>query len=301
MKTLKYLLAALGLGLASPSIAIASDCYHIAKILPNYEKQFESVSAGHDSDRFKPKREFFWILDETTPFSREMFKDMYELSKKQLAPGDAIYIASFSYNGKDNGVSRFLKPLFEYKLDLPIDEKKDAKLSTLIGHEDLRKYDQCLANQKGYVEKKIGLYAKGVMDGYSPTISKSEILYSLKEISVRVNQSKAKERVILLSSDMLENSAVTSFYKNNIPKKINPQSEWANADVKSMIGDFGGAKVYVYGAGIVGSDVNTKDGAISRDPQTIMALQAFWTQYFKASNATLIAFGHPTPTITPAP
>lgn len=270
----------------------APNCYQIA----DFDKKSMDYLTPKDpaafAARYVPKREFFWILDETTPFSSQLYSDAYEIAKRQVHPGDAIYVASFSYNGVDLGVERYLKPLFEYKLDVPIDEKKDKVIYKKIGQETLRSYSNCLSKQQDFVQKRLLMSALSVKASYSATISKSDILYSLREISARVKASKATEKVVFISSDMLENSSVTSFYKNGIARKILPSYELAKPDVVKMKGDFGGAKVFVFGAGVVGES-DTKSIQVLRDTQTIDALKDFWQVYFKSSNANLVEFGHP--------
>lgn len=59
----------------------------------------------------------------------------------------------------------------------------------------------------------------------------------------------------------------------------------------NMFADFGGAKVYVMGAGLVSEQGKAK--GVYRDPKMMQALKAFWTEWFKRSNAELVEFGMP--------
>ena len=96
---------------------------------------------------------------------------------------------------------------------------------------------------------------------------------------------------MLLASDMLENSSVSSFYLHNAVRRIDPQVEMKNATAAGLIGDFGGARVYVIGAGLLGGDAKVKNAY--RDTQTVSALKEFWTLYFQKSNASIGEFGAP--------
>lgn len=59
-----------------------------------------------------------------------------------------------------------------------------------------------------------------------------------------------------------------------------------------MFGDFGGAKVYVIGAGLLTEDIKNSKG-VYRSPQIMQALSTFWKEWFKKSNAEVIEFGQP--------
>jgi hypothetical protein len=62
-------------------------------------------------------------------------------------------------------------------------------------------------------------------------------------------------------------------------------------DKAGMFADFGGAKIYVMGAGLVSEQGKAK--GVYRDPKMMQALKAFWTEWFKRSNAELVKFGMP--------
>jgi hypothetical protein len=116
---------------------------------------------------------------------------------------------------------------------------------------------------------------------------------SLKAISTKVNKSTARNKVVLIVSDMLENSSVSSFYANKgqSVNRIDPVKEMKTAEENRLFGDFNGAKVYVIGAGLLPED--SKKGKSYRDPKTMQALSVFWKSYFDKSNAQLVELGQP--------
>lgn len=91
---------------------------------------------------------------------------------------------------------------------------------------------------------------------------------------------------------MLENSSVTSFYANQAVRQINADKELKLVADNQLYGDFGGARVYVIGAGLLAEDAKHPKG-IYRSTQTMQALSKFWTGYFQKSNAELVEFGQP--------
>jgi hypothetical protein len=156
-------------------------------------------------------------------------------------------------------------------------------------------FKECLKDQLAYAKKTSEENAYQVMQGSTSSLDQSDILMALKQISVPIKQDLAPNKLVILVSDGLENSDVTSFYGRGTVRDVNPNEEIAKVSGSDMFGDFGGAKVYVIGGGMMppsgtGSQAQ-RDGY--RDPKTLNDLDNFWSQYFKKSNANLIQFGEP--------
>ena len=130
-------------------------------------------------------------------------------------------------------------------------------------------------------------YLEGVLKGASKKLPHSDIIKSLNDISKHIIQpSKAKKKVILLVSDMIEHSSITTFYTKGLLKKVNTDSEMAKVKSSGHLANFTGADVYVLGAGIIG-----KKGY--RDSKTLKMLTSFWESYFSSTHANLKEFGTP--------
>jgi hypothetical protein len=131
----------------------------------------------------------------------------------------------------------------------------------------------------------------------SSDLAKSDVIGSLTETSRIVKVSQTPRRIVLVVSDMLENSSISSFYANNSVRKIDPVKELKAVEANSLFGDFGGASVFVMGAGLIPEDLpgnGSKKVKIQyRDPKTLIALKQFWSDYFVRSNAKLEEFGMP--------
>jgi hypothetical protein len=97
----------------------------------------------------------------------------------------------------------------------------------------------------------------------------------------------------LIVFDMLENSSVSSFYsdKGSSVRKIGPAKELKLVAENDLFRDFGGAKVYVIGTGLLPDDA-TKAKKY-RDPKTMQALASFWKNYFEKLNGNLVELGQP--------
>lgn len=109
------------------------------------------------------------------------------------------------------------------------------------------------------------------------------------QISKDIQHKEVTQHVLLMVSDMLENSDFTSFYAKNLVRDIEPELEMQKVEKNNLIANLEGWRVYVEAAGLVPHDV--KDGY--RSGKTIQRLEKFWSSYFKSSGATLAGFGAP--------
>jgi hypothetical protein len=157
----------------------------------------------------------------------------------------------------------------------------------------LAKFDACEKRQPQIAMQMIGDALRGAFGGASAELAKSDVMASLKSMSTRVKKSPVKQKVVLIASDMLENSSVTSFYsdKGASVRKIDPARELKLAADNDLFGDFGGAQIYVIGAGLLGEDA--KKVKKYRDPKTMHALTDFWNGYFQKSNGSVVEIGQP--------
>lgn len=231
--------------------------------------------------------ELFVLVDQTTPLDTDLQASIKENAGRLIKGGNSFVIAAFSSFGQ----GKYLEVLNAGTIESGINEKlrENIKVRQLSG------FDACLKGQEGFGRKLAAQSLNKALSGSSPLLAKSDVLASLKELSARVRQSSAQRKVVLLASDMLENSGVSSFYANKNVRRIDPAAEMKKAEAAQLIGDFGGARVFVLGAGLVQQSTGgkNKDSGVYRDPQTIGALKQFWTEYFAKSNATLAEFGAP--------
>ncbi|NOR55826.1 MAG: hypothetical protein GQ531_06410 [Sulfurovum sp.] len=225
------------------------------------------------------EKELFILVDQTTPLDKKMMIYTYKIMMHFIKNGYAVTIASFSANsnGKYTDVS------YSGKLEalLP-DSSKHA-----IAKKTLRKYEGCMNGQYKYAKKKATKALVGVLKGANKTLPHSDIIKSLNDIAKHIIQkSSAKEKVVLLVSDMIEHSSITTFYKQGRIKKIDAKKELAKVKSSGHLANFDNADVYVIGAGTIG-----KKGY--RDAKTLKMLTSFWEQYFSQTQAKLKAFGTP--------
>jgi len=225
------------------------------------------------------QKELFILVDQTTQLDKKLMIDTYKNMMKFIRNGYAVTIASFSSNA--NG--KYTDVAYSGKLEnlLPDSAKHE------IAKKKLRKYQGCMNGQYKYAKKKATKALVTTLKGANKKLPHSDILKSLDDIAEHViKPSKAKEKVVLLVSDMMEHSSITSFYSKGSLKRIDTKSEMAKLKKSGYTADFDGTKIYIIGAGMVGKKSY-------RDSKTLKALTSFWESYFAQSNAKLKAIGTP--------
>lgn len=228
--------------------------------------------------------EIFVVIDQTTMFDGGLRQSIADNIRPFLKPGNAFSVTQFSAFTQGH----YTDVLVSGKLDQVLEKAVRDDVSKPV----LNKFDQCMAAQSRLAGQLIGRAMKTAFCGSSSDIAKSDVFASLKDISGKVRQSAAQHKVVLLASDMLENSSITSFYAKQAVRQIDPAKELKLVADNQLFGDFGGARMYVIGAGLLAEDSKHQKGAY-RSTQTMQALSKFWTGYFKRSNAELIEFGQP--------
>lgn len=228
-----------------------------------------------------PQHEVFILIDETTALDENLQSALFSISQSLIVPGVKFSILSFSAFAQ----GRYLNTKVSGVLELPL--PKDARSS--VGVKVLKNFDACMAGQEHYGLILAAKAEKSVLQGASSDLQKSDVLASISEVSHLVKNSTIQKKTVLIVSDMLENSTVSSFYANNNVRHIDPAKELNIASREKMLGDFSGAGIYVMGAGVVPE----KGKAVYRDPKTMAALKSFWLSYFQKSNAELVEFGQP--------
>jgi hypothetical protein len=230
-------------------------------------------------------RELVVIIDQTTPLTTDLRRTALNAALRFVQPGDEVMIYQFSAYMADS----YMRLPFEGRMEAPIEGARRDD----IGMDSLRKLDRCLSQQQVFFAKLFTSKFDASVGTASTHIAKSEIMFSLRQIADDLSKRPASHRVVLLISDLLENSDFGSFYTRNTLRTIDPPAELKKAEANHLFTDFGGASVYVHAAGLVPADSKTN----YRSGVAVKALQQFWTGYFKRSNANLEAFGAPSLTV----
>ena len=228
--------------------------------------------------------EFFLVIDQTTSFSDVLKQSIADNVRHFIQPNYAFSVSQFSAFTQDH----YTDVLVSGKLDAELNQSARNDVSKPI----LTKFDHCMSSEKNLAAQYLGAAMKSAFANSSGKIAKSDVFSSLKAISSMVKQSKANRKVVLIASDMLENSSISSFYAKQAVRNISPEKELAIVEKNQLLGDFGKAEIYVMGAGLLSNDSKQAKNAY-RSPQIMQSLFGFWKAWFQKSNADLIEFGQP--------
>lgn len=231
------------------------------------------------------QRAFFIVLDETVVLDDALKHSLWELVKPVIVPGTEVSIYRFSAYSQ----GKYLDVAASGVLEMPI----PAQVRDSVSVPKLKTFDACMNGQAQYGLTLTRNAIGKILADSSFDLSKSDIDGSLFALSKVVKESKAPVRTVLLVSDMLENSTVSSFYQNKGVRNVDPAAELRKVEAAKLFGDFGGASVYVMGAGLIQATPGGKAPAQYRDTKTMNSLQQFWSGYFERSNARLETFGTP--------
>lgn len=159
----------------------------------------------------------------------------------------------------------------------------------------LRDFHTCMQQQLVYGQRLALATTAQVLKSGTSSLDRSDILMTLKSVSSAVAHEKAAHKLVFVVTDGLENSSVTSFYARNAVRRVNVGVELKKAQDNNLFADFGSARVYVLGAGVMqpASNGSTAERDGYRDPKTLIDLKQFWSGYFSRSNAQLVEFGAP--------
>jgi len=225
------------------------------------------------------ERELFILIDQTTIIDKKMMKYTYQNMLHFMKNGNKVTIASFS----SNSGGKYTDVVYSGELEHLMSKKESYEVSKKL----LRKYNACMKGQHKFAKKKAKKALIGVLKGASKQMPHSDIIKSLTNISKdMIKESKAKEKIVLLVSDMLEHSSITSFYRQGRIKHIDVKKEFDKINRSQYVADFDGAKIYVIGAGVL-----PKNGY--RDAKTLKNLTDFWEHYFQGTNGELKEIGTP--------
>lgn len=225
-------------------------------------------------------RGLYILIDETVPLSKEMKAKVERLVKGWGKKGDMVKIARFSAS------YRGLYP--ELVFYQKIESEPDPAFLYNLHYRDKVFIKKCLEEQKEKFNKEFSMQFNAALKNLNPKIPKTELLGSLKQLSKKlVVPDEAVEKTVLLISDGMENSAVTSFYKNKTLKNIKPKATIAKLRRKGMMGFWKNAKVYMYGVGLM------PDKKRYADPKLVQNLQHFWERYFIEGGAKSAEIGTP--------
>lgn len=258
--------------IAGAAIGVTADnCYDVGKVPA--ERQIFAVST-------------VLMLDETVVFDTDQRDHIREHAAKLLAFGNELRV--FTFSAFRDG--RYTLPVMDVRLAKTLDES----MRNTLRKDSMRAFDTCQQVSMNRAKKQLESILETYFERSSNKLANSDICGTLKEIGDAVFPTlRSKSRRLVLVSDMLENSGISSFYgTGGAPRVIDVATEFSKVEKQSLLSDLRGTSVYVIGAGV--APATGKSPASTYRSQPVMApLKAFWTLYFEKSNAKMAEFGQP--------
>jgi hypothetical protein len=233
------------------------------------------------------------LLDQTVQLDPTLDQSVVDNTMRLLQPGTKFVIAEFSAFSQGH----YLNVLHTGILEKPLPASRVSNTPIQAA----KHLAQCLGMQRNFAERMVMTTLAGVLKSSTSSLDQSDIMQALKTVSTAVRDDTAKQKLVFVVTDGLENSSVTSFYAHNAARNIDPKAELAKAAAADEFGNFGGATIYVLGGAMMPPAQHGTQAQMNgyRDPQTLLHLKQFWQGYFLHSDATLAEFGEPA-LVTPA-
>lgn len=220
------------------------------------------------------------LVDRTTQFPPDVRQAIEEQIVALATPGTRLTVGSFSTYSNDTHAGIDFETFIEP--DFPANDRNDYPMGAL------RKLDDCLSERTTEEGAAVRAAANIALQAYLPDGQRSDVAASIKQFGQRLGGDGGHRRILILASDMLENSSVTSFYSGGAMRVIDIDQELAKVEQRQLVAQLGGARVYVIGAGLIPVDVESL-----RTHDELLALERFWTGYFERSGAQSIQIGKP--------
>jgi len=228
---------------------------------------------------FTPNFHLYVIIDQTTELTNEMRMQVYNKLSPFITYGNSITLVKFSSN--TNGITT--EVVYEESIEgkLPEDVLYETSGNTAM------QYGYCSRMHLNKAKTDIPKIITQITSQSNSNIPQSDILKNLKDISIsKIGVQPAKHKIVLMVSDMLENSSLSNFYKVLNTEAFSADKEFKNIQKNRMIGNFGKANIYIIGTG------TTKNKQFA-SVKSMTKLNDFWQLYFKSSNATVMEIGQP--------
>lgn len=226
------------------------------------------------------KRSLFVIVDQTIPLPDELKESVGVKVNRFLKPGDKVSVINFSAYVGGNYTDMVLSG--------SLDEELSEEVRNDLNKKSLRTFDSCMKKQMTYVRYQINETLNAAFLESRSDTPKTELVGSLYEISNSlISQDGAEDKVVLLVSDMMENSSIDSFYKRGAVTKINPERSLEKFGKNALFSNLNGAHIYVIGAGSIPNNTNYRSQEVMR------SIKAFWEGWAQKSGGSISGWGQP--------
>lgn len=226
-------------------------------------------------------RDIWVIIDRTAVLPAPVQASAITKLRKALQPGDRIQLLGFSSLQGEEFTQR--------RLDATLSSALTDQERYELPKRTVSQLEKCLVEQERRVHAALQQQMAALLSAPLTQAANSDVLLALSDVSQQlVALSTAERRMVLIISDMIEHSAITSFYARKTLRRIDPAAELAKVQEAGLTARFEGADLFVMGAGALPGDTGGYRGL----PE-LLALRTFWEQFFEQSGGQLKGWGQP--------
>ncbi len=269
-------------------LMLVTSSAHAANISPSQEGRNDIPSCRQLLMKEAPvtERNYVIAIDRTTLFDQTLIKDFVKRAVLAIRGGDHLQIVSVSGS---NQPLTFVE--FDAYIDLP---PTDAELETKVSATQIKKTQACFKKQIVLARKKTTELLTVLLSDFR-TVSydePSEIAKAIKTIASQNLNTKAKQKLFLLFSDMIEwSDHVRIFSYSWVSMLGNKNLLVVHKNGSLDLCNLQRARVVV--AGVSGSIHLSGKAWRSPTQREMGARKSYWENYFKLSNGQLEIWGEP--------
>lgn len=254
-----------------------------AEKIPFPRTSYEAI--GKSKELPEQEAALFVVADESVGFDRNMIMRANEMMVDWLLPGRYVEVIRFSSGIK----GRYTEVVTAGRLD-PV---PDDDFTNQLKRSELSKFNVLHRKQLKIARRQAQKALLSIIKTSNKSVPYSDILSNMKYLSEHIKQVAAKRKVILVISDMFENSSVTTFYAKGHVKDINIEQELQKVSDAGMQANFGGnVTVYILGLGYFWSGEGSGQEKYL-DPKRAQKIATFWKKYFLAGQTQIGEIGKP--------
>ena len=219
------------------------------------------------------------VVDNTIELDDALQMESFEKIVRFMGEGDRVVIVSFSAY-VEGQYTRIMA-------DARLDRMLSTETAFTVPKSKLKELRLCLAGQKRSLPRVVGSALKAIYAESSNDLPNTELVATLAKTSREILPTlEARETFLLIVSDMMEHSDVTSFYKSGDIRTIDPEAEMRKVEESGVEPVYPGTLAFVIGAGYSGTRKY-------RSAKVLRAVEDFWRLYVERAGGRLETFGTP--------
>ncbi len=251
--------------------------------IPFSRTSYEAI--GKTDELKMPDAALFVVADESVGFDKNMIMRADEMMVEWLAPGRNIEVIRFSSGVK----GRYTEVVTSGRLD----PEPSEDFINQLKRSELSKFQVYHRKQLKIAKIQAQKALLSIIRTSNKAVPYSDIVSNMKHVAEHIRRFPARRKVVLVISDMFENSSITTFYSRGHVKNINPSRELKKVLKAGMGANFGNnVTVYVMGLGYFWSGEGSGREKYL-DPKRADKIAGFWKKYFEAGHAKIGEIGEP--------